>query len=387
MKISRRRMMLVAAGGATLVAAGGVLRIMRSPDSSGPWMPAESAMTDDFRIGIFRHAILAPNPHNRQPWQIRLVGEREAVITCDLDRRLPQTDPFDRQITIGFGAFLELAAIAAAEQGYRAEIDVFPAGAPHPRLDSNPIAHIRFEKDASVVPDPLFRAIRLRRSTKEPFDPDRTVPSEALSAFSTLDRAGARFEATSDPVTVKALRGLVVRAFALETNTARTMKESADLLRVGSAEIERHPDGIPLRGPLFEALAMIDPNMVRAQAIDPQSTAFKSTLARYERTFMATPAFLWLVSTTNTRADQIEAGRAYVRANLLATLRGLSLAPVSQALQEFPEMRDEHRLVHSLLGTKAGERVQMLARLGYGPHVAPAPRWPLEAKLLKARIA
>ena len=386
MKIDRRKMLLAAAGGATLAATGGMLRIMRSPDASGPWLRVASA-TDDFRIGIFRHAILAPNPHNRQPWQVRLVGEREAVITCDLDRRLPQTDPFDRQITIGFGAFLELAQIAAAEHGYRAEVDVFPKGAPQPRLDSNPISHIRFEKDASVVPDPLFRAIRLRRSTKEPFDLDRQVPSEALSAFSTLGRANVRFGATTDPVAVKTLRELVVRAFALETNTARTMKESADLLRVGSAEIERNPDGIPLRGPLFEALSLIDASMVRAQAVDPQSMAFKSTLARYERTFMATPAFLWLVSRTNTRADQIEAGRAYVRANLEATLRGLSLAPVSQALQEFPEMQDEYRRVHSLLGTTTGECVQMLARLGYGPQVAPAPRWPLEAKLLKAGAA
>ena len=30
------------------------------------------------------------------------------TIFCDLDRLLPETDPFDRQITIGFGCFLEL---------------------------------------------------------------------------------------------------------------------------------------------------------------------------------------------------------------------------------------------------------------------------------------
>jgi hypothetical protein len=36
---------------------------------------------------------------------------------------------------------------------------------------------------------------------------------------------------------------------------------------------------------------------------------------------------------------------------------------------------------HELLA-KDGETVQMLGRLGYGPLTKPAPRWPLEAKLL-----
>ena len=47
---------------------------------------AAKASSSDPRLEVFRHAILAPNPHNRQPWQIELVGQDEAVISCDLDR-------------------------------------------------------------------------------------------------------------------------------------------------------------------------------------------------------------------------------------------------------------------------------------------------------------
>ena len=70
----------------------------------------------------------SPNPHNRQPWLITLVGKDEALIHCDLERRLPVTDPFDRQITIGFGCFLELARIAAAERGVSLAIGNSPRG-------------------------------------------------------------------------------------------------------------------------------------------------------------------------------------------------------------------------------------------------------------------
>ena len=47
------------------------------------------------------------------------------MLFCDLDRRLPVTDPQDRQITIGLGAFLELMRMAAAQDGLRADIALF----------------------------------------------------------------------------------------------------------------------------------------------------------------------------------------------------------------------------------------------------------------------
>ena len=386
MRPSRRQILFVASAGVVLAAGGGILRVLRKPNASGPWEHA-SGEAEDFRLPIFRTAILAPNPHNRQPWQIRLVGEREAVITCDLERRLPQTDPYDRQITIGFGAFLELAAIAAAETGHRAQIELFPHGEPQPRLNERPVALLRFDQSPEVRKDPLFRWIRLRRSNKQPFDLGRAVGNEVAASFAAHSAGNLRFAATAEMQKVEALRELVVRAFERETNTPRTMKESADLLRVGSVEIERNPDGIPLQGPLFEAISLFDPGSVRAQAMDPQSSAFRSTMARFRSTFEATPAFGWLISSANTRRHQIEAGRAYVRANLDATSRGLSMAPVSQALQEFPEMAQDYKLARELLGARGEECVQMLVRLGYGPQVAAAPRWLLEAKLLKGHTA
>jgi hypothetical protein len=55
--------------------------------------------------------------------------------------------------------------------------------------------------------------------------------------------------------------------------------------------------------------------------------------------------------------------------------------PVSQALQEFPEMTAEFDTLHRRLGVASPQRVQMLARVGYAPAVDAAARWPLEAKL------
>ena len=70
-------------------------------------------------------------------------------------------------------------------------------------------------------------------------------------------------------------------------------------------------------------------------------------------------------------------------AALLVAAAGLGLQPLSQALQEYPEMDALYRQVHDRLAP-AGGTVQMLGRIGYGPQVAPSPRWPLEAKLVRA---
>ena len=100
----------------------------------------------------------------------------------------------------------------------------------------------------------------------------------------------------------------------------------------------------------------------------------------FHRLLHATPAYAYLTSKGNTPKDQIAVGRQWARLNLKTTEMGLSLHPVSQALQEYPEMDGQYRHIHDLLA-KPGETVQMLGRLGYGPETPQSPRWPLEAKL------
>jgi hypothetical protein len=85
---------------------------------------------------------------------------------------------------------------------------------------------------------------------------------------------------------------------------------------------------------------------------------------------------LWLVSAGNSRPQQLESGRAYVRQHLQATAAGVDMHPVSQALQEFEAMRGPYAAVHRALGVDPAQgTVQMLARVGYASAPAgPSPR-------------
>jgi hypothetical protein len=271
-------------------------------------------------------------------------------------------------------AFLELATIAASADGHAVETTLYPEGDGAGR----PVALMRFAPGG--IPDPLFAQVLGRRSCKEPFDMARPVPEAVLAALAAAAHPGAPVAGTLDPARVEGLRALIRQAWIVEAETPRTWAESVDLLRIGRREIEAQPDGIDLQGPVLDGLRRVG-LVPRAALIDPEGQAFRTTQALYEAMFAATPAFVWVTSPGNERTDQIAAGRSWLRLNLAATAAGLALHPVSQALQEYPEMAEHYAEAHARLAAP-GETVQMLGRLGYGPAVPETPRWPLEAKLM-----
>ncbi len=365
MTLSRRKMIAVIGGGTILAAgaAGAGFLTTRTPTRAlAPW--AAAGTYSDPRKRALSYALLAPNPHNLQPWIVDLEGTDALSLYHDKDRRLPETDPYDRQITIGLGCFLEQMVIAASADGLRAIVKLYPDG------PDGPVARAEFLPGG--VADPLGRAMLARRSCKEPF---ATTPIEAEKA----DELAAYATIITEPNAVADLRALTWEALLIEMHTPRTMMESVDLLRFGKAQINANPDGIDLGGPLMETAILLGILSREAQA-DPTSAGFKQGVDIFRKTLRETPAYAVLVSDGNSRIDQINTGRRWLRLNLATTQLGLALHPISQSLQEYPEMADHYARVHEMLA-QPGQTVQMLGRLGYGPQTPETPRWPLEAKL------
>jgi len=124
--------------------------------------------------------------------------------------------------------------------------------------------------------------------------------------------------------------------------------------------------------------------LTRKNLANMDSAMFRTGREDYAKGIRSAHGFVWISTPTNTRLDQIKAGAAYLRLNLNATAQGLAMHPLSQALQEYVEMQEALGLIHHLLEAKGETRVQMFARIGYAKQIAPAPRWPLEAKLKHA---
>ena len=169
------------------------------------------------------------------------------------------------------------------------------------------------------------------------------------------------------------IRQLAREAWRIELSTEPAMMASLRLLRVGRAEIDQHRDGISITSPL--ALALVKTRLFdRRQFPAAESSATTGQLRDFAAITAPTPAYLWLVSQGNRRAQQIGAGRACLRTNLAASAAGLALHPNQQALQEYAQVAGPYRALPALLDAPApGHTVQKLARLGSPPAGSAAP--------------
>ncbi|MEO1081182.1 MAG: hypothetical protein AAFY29_16605 [Pseudomonadota bacterium] len=269
---------------------------------------------------------------------------------------------------------------AAAELGYRAGIAYFPQGQSESALDERPIAQVELVPDAAVEKDPLFTAILARRTSRLPYDLGRLPGEAALGQLEASGGTGMSVGTTIDEVKVREIRDLATRAWETEWASDGPRRETIRVTQVGRSAVDARPWGITLDDRFVSTMGRL--GFMDGEAMDdPASRAYRETLSFYAKSIAATPAFLWLTSPDNTRATQIEVGRAWVRIQLKATSLGLSFQPLSQALQEFSEMAPHYRAAHELLGRR-GETVQLLARIGYGPAIGPAPREALASKLV-----
>jgi hypothetical protein len=381
---ARRAFIRLVGGGAVLAAGLGTSGCNSSlPEVAvQPWRTATAET--ELRRFMLAHALLAPNPHNRQPWIADLREPGHIHLLCDGERLLPETDPFGRQILIGCGAFIELAVIAAAERGHAVTVTPFPQGAPAARsLPAGTVVATLVTGPASAVArDPLYPVIARRHTAKTAYAEGRALPAALLPAWvETARRYGLQAGTVTAPEPLAALRRITREAFEIECTTPATWLESARLMRIGPDAIATHRDGISMSSPmirLLHATGLFDPMAV------PQRG--QSSLQRVMDHWMPLETgsgFVWLVSTGNTRAQQLESGRAYVRQHLLATAAGVDMHPLSQALQEFDAMRGPYAAVHSALGVDPAQgTVQMLARVGYSIESAgPAPRRALASLL------
>lgn len=375
---SRRSFIRLVGGGVVMAGAAASLQGCASSSYPAiavqPWQPADPKL--EIRRWMLAHALLAPNPHNRQPWIADLKRDGEITLICDGDRLLPETDPFGRQILVGCGAFIELAVMAAAERGYSVAVDTFPGG--EPSLTQLPkgavVAKLTIRQEASIKPDPLFAFILKRHTNKAAYDMQRPVSDanwKLLTSASGISNAGLTAGFVKDSATLQKMVAITRESYEIEFTTANTHLESMRLLRIGPDEISKHRDGISVNGLMLRTLVaagMFD----RMAVIKKGDSNYGRMMDRWQP-FETGSGYFWLASNGNTRKQQVAAGRAYVRTHLTATSLGIDMHPLSQALQEFKEVQKPYEEMHRLLGLDpARTTLQMLARVGYGVNPAEA---------------
>jgi Nitroreductase family len=334
------------------------------------WLDAPP-MNIDVRRWAVAHALLAPNPHNLQPWLVDLKTPGLITLYFDQARSLPETDPYYRQLMVGCGAFTELLVQALNARGYQASVTAFPDGEFSSKPDARPVVSVKLNADATSSSDPLFSHVRRRWTHRMPFDPKKTVAPELFDQMMNVSPSSSvKVQGSIEAARVNELRNIAAQAWEIEIRTPRTWLESVKLTRVGPEQIKQHRDGI--------SLVEVPPN--GGDVMDPSSAAFKGVLAFGIGQAQTAMGWLWSFTPDNTRATQLEVGRAFVRAHLKATELGLAFHPMSQVLQEYSEMNaTQQNLYRTLAIDQKTHTIQMLARVGFAQGAYPSPRRELDA--------
>lgn len=379
----RRFIKLTAAGSAALLVSGPLAGCAEGPAAALEGWQGPPPDERDIRLRVLAYAILAPNPHNKQPWVVDLTGPESLDLYVDRDRLLPETDPPFRQIHIGQGTFLENLDLAARQLGYRAEIAYFPRGMyANTAVEAKPVAAVRLLADPAAARDPLFDHILTRQSNKRVYDEAPVTAAEIAALEAAFGNPGLRLVITAEAARVDRLAAFMERAMEIETRSPAREAETLAMFRFDDSEIERHRDGFGiaqsgvtgLKRRLAETFFV-----TRERAEAPGSDFGRQAVRLTADQARSAAAYGWILSETNTRLDQVLAGRAYERLNLAATGLGLAQHPMSQILQEYPDMAGLRRAFLAYLGVPEGHTVQMLFRLGRAEPVPHTPRRRLDA--------
>lgn len=329
-------------------------------------------------LQILSYAMLAPNPHNTQAWQVRILNDHECELYVDKDRLLPETDPFYRQIHIGQGTFLETFSIAASHFKLRAEIDYFPQGEyGNDELLPMPVAKIRLSP--SEAPEyPLFAFLLQRHSNKRSYEQTPLTDQDIEKLVKEMAKnQDTEFFVTSAEKQRAALQQFLTDAMVIESADSVRDLETIAMFRFNDDEIRHYRDGfgIAQAGTTGVKKWLAESFFLSREKAEQNPKQFgQQAIGNVKAVAASTQTFAWLQTAINSRLDQVKTGRDYCRLNLITTAMGIAQHPMSQVLQEYEDMLSLQEKFKHFLGVPDSHTVQMFCRLGYAAACPHTPR-------------
>jgi hypothetical protein len=322
--------------------------------------------------------IRAPSPHNTQAWKFRPLSETTALLYVDQERLLPATDPPARQIHIGAGCCIETLAVGMTTEGYHTAVELLPDG-PYglDEIGRKPVASIELRPGAVTGPDELADAIGRRQTNRKPYTGPLFTETEAERLRAFLPPDTVEMVTFNHPDAIRPLIDTFYRAYEIEVSTRHLWEETRRWWRFNEVQRRTLRDGLSVPQSGVDGLKrrFIEWTMRNG---DPKRWfsrfSTRSTLRTLRKGFESARGVVLLTTKTNQQIDWLRAGRAFARAHLGLTKLGLTCAPNSQVLQEYPEMAALQREFNELVGVRDPQKVQMAFRVGRAERAYVSPR-------------
>lgn len=342
-----------------------------SPKYLEPWQKTYSQKFDDPRIQLVSHGLLAANGHNMQPWKIQLDKDNPMVfyLYADSGRLTNEVDPFARQMMITQGTFLEYVKIAGDELGYKAAVELFPDGSYDEQnlqesMKIKPVAKIMLTKDKPQN-NPLYDSMFLPDTNRAAYQSNK-LTSEQIDQLEDINTdVNMSIKIIQDKENIEKLGSYAMKGATIEAGVNRVMQESETIFRANEYQKNKYRYGFSVEGQgtsgivrhIMQGLVTLFPSMNSGKAAS--DLFIQSTRTSVDNT----PAYAMIITKDNSRSSQVKSGMLYSRLILTAHSLGFVMQPLSQVLEEYPEMKEPYNSIHREYASDGGT-IQMLVRLG-----------------------
>ncbi|WP_243112646.1 MULTISPECIES: Acg family FMN-binding oxidoreductase [Acutalibacteraceae] len=343
-----------------------------------PWARNYASQFSDPRVRLTADGLLAASNHNMQPWTIRLDKTNPMVfyLYADSARRTDQVDPYSRQLMISQGTFLEYVRVAGDKGGWHTDMELFPDGNYDEEnlvhsMDTKPVARITLTK-AQPQNDPLYEEMYLPDTSREAYGPEKLTAAQVNALTSLPTQSGLSIKIYQDESDLSKIGGFAVRSATIEAGVTRVMDESNAIFRPNEYEKNKYRYGYSVEGQgVTGFMKNITQGLVTFFPLLNTGKDASQNFINYTRTSVDhTPAYAMIITADNSRITQVKSGMLYSGLVLKGHTLGLAMQPLSQALEEYPEMEGPYNGLKQAYAPDNGT-VQMLFRVGKPPKSTP----------------
>ena len=311
---------------------------------------------------IVELACRAPSVHNTQPWKWRVRGA-DVDLYADYARQLVYADPARRDLMVSCGAALHHFQVASAAMGWSPRVRRLPDAS-----DERHVASIRLTRSRVLSPDTsLLQAIAARRTDRRR-PTSWPVPEDRVNGLASTGTSwGAQVLPVSGDGSKAELQRLTQRAATIQQRNPRYIEELDAWTRAsaGAGVPREHVPQGASHGGTDSPYGRFPGGMLPDPVLEAEPSQ---------------DAMLLVCTSSDDVISRVRAGEALSAVWLQATREGLSVWPLSQAV-EVEETR--RKLQDVVLGGLAFP--QILMRVGWLPLVRdelpPTPRRPLDEVL------
>lgn len=335
-----------------------------------PWQRGYSKSFNDIRLQVVAQGVLAPNGHNMQPWKIKLDASdnNSFYLYGDSSMLTPDVDPYGRQFTISQGTFLEYISVSANHLGYKADITLFPDGeydGSASSIDAKPVAKVMLKKIDGTMDDSLYNDLFLPDTSRVAYQNEKLTDLQVANLMQQNSAENLILNIYQDDANMAKISKIVVDSAKIEGGIKAINDSSVALTRINEYQQNKYRYGFSIASSgtsgfmlyFKEALVTLIPSM------NNDAASQNAIVSQAELAVANTPAYAFIVTKDNSRKLQVEAGILYSRVQLEAESMGLAVQPLSQSIEEYPQMSELYAQIHADYAPK-GATIQMLFRVG-----------------------